>query len=751
MNKPTNENHLNNNSLREIFEEESAADIVVSNLLPEAIGSVEPSDLKNRILQRLSETETDSSTHDAAVRFAENEIRDGYGLVVPPPVFVEETSDANLAKWVQRGVASVLVLAATLLVVLLSPSAFESWAGKNKISQDDRPKLPQLDKNQSPKIADSDAARTKESNGTNETKSIETPRTRAIPPSSIAGVDDAVPGDLESNELAATDRTPQNNGLNLRETPKGIGESLDGSRLSDGEIVGIVDDQLRHLWKRVGISPEPQVKPDNWLDRATLATIGRLPTAAEREAFRSHKKEDRQSIHVQRLVASEEFARHWSKLMAEHYLGRSVLPKRDQSAKESAFVGWLESAIAKRTFIGTIEQELVATGSPDSEAAYWLAEIFEGSERNQRDSADPLDVLQKPENKMAGVVGIARQLMRISGNSAMACSQCHVEEAGETGVQSYLANASNLRSSDSFWSVPASVSSVSVGYQNNQRILKIGSPKEFFFEDADGRMKLANAGPPSLNHERKELGDWYLSSEEPRRAIVEMAWTNIFRQPLVPAFGLSEDEGLNERKDLRDLLANQLQSGQSDLGAIVSWLVLSNAFQLERVSTDAPWYLKANEGQIASKQNQIRLFAGFPTYDAKVLSDRNISMERIASWSESNVSFRASEAALAQGAVERLPNGNPNNAKSSKQDYTEEQVRYFISVSNPYSELDLLARSLAKSSMSLPKLLDHAFLVSDARFPSKGEREQASRIYEAANKDRAKTVVMLINARLGNW
>ena len=86
-----------------------------------------------------------------------------------------------------------------------------------------------------------------------------------------------------------------------------------------------------------------------------------------------------------------------------------------------------------------------------------------------------------------------------------------------------------------------------------------------------------------------------------------------------------------------------------------------------------------------------------------------------------------------------------------KMDYTEDQVRYFVSVDHPYSQLRVLADRWAASSMNWQMLLEHAYLATDARLPTRSEFEEGNKLLESTGKDRAKTLVMIVNARLGSW
>jgi hypothetical protein len=247
----------------------------------------------------------------------------------------------------------------------------------------------------------------------------------------------------------------------------------------------------------------------------------------------------------------------------------------------------------------------------------------------------------------------------------------------------------------------------------------------------------------------KSLGEWFRTSSEPRRAIIELAWGQIFKQPLVPAIGLSEDEGLTERDDLRELLANQMQLRKADLGTLVRWIVFAKSFRLEGMKTDAPWYIKSTEPQIAESQRRMRLFGGFSGYQSAVAESGKLSPSKVATWLDQKRAFQKAEsAALAQAGKDQKPKVTP---KSSKNEYSEDQVRFFISVEQPYSHLKSLSQRWANSSMSWQMLLEHAYLATDARFPTKVERDEANKLFESSGRDRAKALVVIVNGRLGSW
>lgn len=777
----------------------SPSDFMLTLLLEDFLGEEAPPDLKSRLLASLETTVSEnglptqvglanarcsSEDYDEAIRAATKDVKDGYGtsisaLLETPDLASRSADGASRSAygasrsadgtlvWIRRGVYLALALAAAVMGALFAPSALNSRKTaeiRSEIAKSsEAPSTKALDTKSPDVIVAIDQSNNGQANdgsnnvnegvaATSSKPKDETLREQGEPP---------VNGLLES----VASRSNKLNGLDLEPMVSNVpAVSVAGKPMKDAEIVAVIDSQLNYLWNRVGLTAAPSVQIDVWLDRAATAILGRQATAAEKEAFRSSKAENRVSNYVDHLILSSEFSRYWSTRLAEHYLGKRLPTTRDLSVSEYAFVEWLDESLSEKEFVGEIERTMISGPVVDrsvgsrvrnDRASYWLAETMERTATNH---SEPVDQLVPPakrrQPRQESLIGVSRQLMRISGNPSILCSQCHTDETGSSDLRGYISMAKTQISagSNSFWSVPASLSGLTLLHQTLERTIRTEPPTDYFYEDSEGRMKLAFAGPPSvqkIQSGNKPLDEWFDSSAEPRRAIVEMVWGQMFKQPLVPVMGLSEEEGLNERVDLRELLASQMQLRKADLGSLVRWIVFSKSFRIEGLKTDAPWYLKSTESQIAESQRKMRMFAGFPATESLIAESGKLSLGRVASWMDQKRSFqKANDATLAQGASGKPPGKGP---KMLKLDYSEDQVRYLVSIEEPYSQLKALSERWAKSPMSWQMLLEHVYLATDARFPTRLERDDANKLFESSGKDRGKTLVMIMNARLGSW
>ena len=766
------------------------ADRIISSLLHDLLGEHDCPNFQSRIQSRLESLNESShghvanhsfeslsavslfteAEHLAAINLAFTE-HEGNGLpseeyVVPPAVaavtYRQEDIEPDLSLWIRRASFVVVALAASVVGVLLYPVlsptkvANEPQHGSGiKPTQAATGTLPVLEtrpQNESPenpasssRLANRDFPKEKDVTKTKNRQSAESMR------------------DKIANDLVGTSDSIA---LNEKQIPSTV---LQGT-LPDKEMIAIIDGQLQHLWERVGVQPTSEIKTDAWLDRSTQAIVGRLPTAAEKEAFRSNKSGNKKLDFVDRLIASEEFSRKWSFVLANHYLGRSDTLSNRKQPKESekAFVSWLSQALSKQTFAGELEQEMIAgprdgiANKVDSEledgllrtdpASYLLSEWLTATNSETEDLQASTGNVSK-EQSQAAFVSASRQWMRITGSSALVCSQCHEGDSHSKGIESFLVSTVSNRGTESFWNVSANLTPFSMERTKDRNVLKVGKAKDLFVEDSQGRMKVlkpmaarSNSGTESAH----VLGDWLLTSEEARRSLVNSVWDEIFGQPLVPVLGLTDQEGLHERVQLRDLLAKQMQQRQTDLGTVVRWLVMSSAFGVESPKVDTPWYLKATDSQVADVQYQLKLFAASSLMNLETSESTqkaSTTPSLIAGWIDSNRMDDSNNLTLAQPSAS-ITATKQESSKLGKLIYSDSQIRFLMESKRPYDQVALFAERIGKSSMTFSKMVDHAFLATSARFPRSDERELALKVFEVSNRDAVRALMILLNAQL---
>jgi hypothetical protein len=513
--------------------------------------------------------------------------------------------------------------------------------------------------------------------------------------------------------------------------------------LTTKDLTQVINAQLSHLWQENQLAVKFDPSPgDEWLNRVSFAAVGRAPTAAERQSFRNANPESRADEWVHRLVHSEEFTNHWSRLLAEYYLGGPLPPPRSQSADSLAFVQWIAESLNRGNSIASMEAELLSDEYADSPANYWLTESLRNGLLANKDYSTFSKVKLGYNNVDAPMMSAASELMHRTGNVAMSCTQCHrSDDAPIVAVRPAFGDlASN------FWGVAASLESIDF----NRKVLTDSPPKRrgVFYEE-DDKMALAQ---PALTVEKSnkrfmmQASTWLENSPQARFGIVELVWTKINQQPLVPVFGLDASEGAEGRSDLKQLLAEQLQAN-GKLQHLITSVLLSDTLRLQEAKPSMDWYLRSKESTLAQYRKATRLFAFVPSSLQRSQPSAWKSSMDLASWLQINQSD-AHAATLAQADTTKKIK---STKKNSPVEYSNDQLLYLVSVTQPYARLDEFATKLSTSDLGWQDQLNHAFLLMHGRYPTRAERLDANRIYDLTGQDSKKSLILLVTGRYGSF
>jgi len=72
-----------------------------------------------------------------------------------------------------------------------------------------------------------------------------------------------------------------------------------------------IDQHLANAWQRAGIQPATVADDATFLRRIYLDLVGRIPTAAETQAFLDDSRPDRRTLLIEQLIESGGYARNF--------------------------------------------------------------------------------------------------------------------------------------------------------------------------------------------------------------------------------------------------------------------------------------------------------------------------------------------------------------------------------------------------------------------------------------------------------
>jgi hypothetical protein len=156
----------------------------------------------------------------------------------------------------------------------------------------------------------------------------------------------------------------------------------------DVETIAAVDALLGQSWKDHRLEAARDASDLEYLRRATLDIIGRVPHVAEIERFEKDDKPNRRGRLIDGLLDSDEYQRYWSELWTDWLLlpltppdpqvvetsGAEVFLKPAPvlpDAPRRALRAWLEARFSERErgFDTTVRELLAATGASDERGA----------------------------------------------------------------------------------------------------------------------------------------------------------------------------------------------------------------------------------------------------------------------------------------------------------------------------------------------------------------------------------------------
>ncbi|MGV3483055.1 MAG: DUF1549 and DUF1553 domain-containing protein, partial [Planctomycetaceae bacterium] len=258
------------------------------------------------------------------------------------------------------------------------------------------------------------------------------------------------------------------------------------------------------------LEPSPPAADDTFIRRATIDTIGRLPTVDETLAYVADTSEDKKSRLIDRLLASEEFVDYWSYKWSDLLLvnGTKLRP-----VAVEAFYKWIREAVRQnKPWDRFVSEILTAKGNSDEHGATNFYAIHQTPE-------------EMTENASQAFMGLS-----------IGCAKCHNHPLEKWTNDQYYAMA-NL-----FARVRAK------GWGGEPRN---GDGLRTLYVATDGELIQPNTGKPQppapLDAEpiafddprdrRETVAAWMTDPSNPyfARSITNRVWANFFGRGLVEA------------------------------------------------------------------------------------------------------------------------------------------------------------------------------------------------------------------------
>jgi len=322
-----------------------------------------------------------------------------------------------------------------------------------------------------------------------------------------------------------------------------------------------VDEFNLHQLEKLRLRPSPPADDFTFIRRATIDTVGRLPTPDETLQYVSSVDVDKKTRLVDRLLASEDFVAYWSYKWSDLLLvnGTKLRPIAVQS-----FYKWIRNSVREnKPWDQFVREILTSKGTSDEQGATNFFAIHQTPE-------------EMTENASQAFLGLS-----------IGCAKCHNHPLEKwTNDQYYaMANMFSRVRAKGWGGEPRSGDGIRTVYVSTEGELlqpKYGKPQPPAPLDAD---PMAFDDP---RDRREVVAAWMTDPENPyfARSIANRVWANFFGRGLVETVDDMRLSNPASNEPLMNAVAEHLVANEYDLKQLMRLILESETYGRSSVPTD---------------------------------------------------------------------------------------------------------------------------------------------------------------------
>ncbi len=332
-----------------------------------------------------------------------------------------------------------------------------------------------------------------------------------------------------------------------------------------------VDELVMAKWRKLGIAPSEICTDEEFIRRASLDSIGTLPTPDEVKTFLADASPDKRAKLVSRLLDRNEYADYWANIWGD-LLRNKRRYGDDYKRGTFAFAAWIRDSFAQnKPYDQFVREILTASGNvSDNPPVVWYREV-----RN--------------------IVHQVNDTAEIFLGTRVSCANCHNHPYQKL-------------SQDDYWGMAAFFSRLGTksGEVSNEQAVFVRKDGDMRQPRSGKLMKPKGLGGPEYEQVRGEdprakLADWFAQPDNPyfAKAIVNRLWAHYLGVGLVEAVDDMRVTNPPSNPALLDALAKDLAEHKFDLKHVMRAIMTSQVYSL----SSAP-----NSDNHTDRQNYARYF-----------------------------------------------------------------------------------------------------------------------------------------------
>lgn len=355
-----------------------------------------------------------------------------------------------------------------------------------------------------------------------------------------------------------------------------------------------LDSVVAAEWKANGVVPEALADDATYLRRVWLDLAGRVPPTAVVEKFLATQEPDKRHKLVDTLLASDEFANHWGRILTEHFTERRPFNEGDYNGL--VLQEWFrESLKADKTYRDIATEIITATGASDESGPVNFLLRYE---------AEPIQLAGAVSKKFLGV--------------SIQCAQCHHHPLAKWQKEDFWGLAAyfgRLRRMQPTGEVDDQFSLIVERTKGELQVrdMEAKPDDEGNYPQKSEFPRLPGAAHVDPTLQRREaLARWITADTNPyfARNAVNLVWREIFGTPLAASFDKLTDEPESPRKAVLEHLTAHFTAKQTSLKDLLRTIVTSDVYQ--RGSGTQAVAAKDGEGRDERRVKQGELFGRYP-------------------------------------------------------------------------------------------------------------------------------------------
>ncbi len=342
---------------------------------------------------------------------------------------------------------------------------------------------------------------------------------------------------------------------------------LERKQSSNIPQVASIDKAIADAWEKAGVKPARPATDEEFLRRAYLDVLGRIPNVQEARAFLSTKESDKRGKLVEYLLNHADYAKNFSTQWSVLLIGRG---NQGRMVDRASLTNWLRKQFGSERAWNEIVHELVSsTGSNKENGAvnYVLAHL-EG-----------------------GAVPLTSRTTRLFLGQQIQCTQCHDHPSNDWkqidfwGINAFFrgmkteekrkADATGLEAYD-HTELSDEPTDAYVRYDKRNGMVGIAFPRFL-----DGRK--ISQGTDVIR--RAELGKLIADpkNEALGKAFVNRMWAHFLGRGFVNPVDDFGPHNLPSHPELLDQLAKDFQESGYNIKKLCRWIMASRAYQLSSI------------------------------------------------------------------------------------------------------------------------------------------------------------------------